>query len=48
MPNKSGYLLYAILLSSCTSKEQEEQILRIIHNRKQKEKLCAQSVTKDT
>lgn len=38
-----------LLLSSCTTKEQEEQMLRIIQNRKmQKEKLCVQSLTKDT
>lgn len=38
-----------LLLASCTTKEQEEQMLRIIQNRKmQKEKLCVQSLTKDT
>lgn len=38
-----------LLLSSCTTKEQEEQMLRIIQSRKrQKEKTMWQSVTKDT
>ncbi len=46
--NKSVYLLDAMLLENCTTKEQEQQMLRIIHNRKQKEKLCVQSITKDT
>ncbi len=38
----------ALLLASCTTKEQEQQMLEIIQKRKQKEKLCVQSVTKDT
>lgn len=37
-----------LLLALCTTKEQEQQVLRIIQKRKQKEKLCVQSVTKDT
>lgn len=46
--NKCIYVLDAMLLENCTTKEQEQQMLRIIQKRKQKEKLCVQSVTKDT
>lgn len=36
-----------LMLASCTTKEQEEQILRIIYNRKkQKEKLCGNPLQK--
>lgn len=43
--NKLVYALDAMLLEKCTTKEQEQQILRIIQNRKQKEKLCVKSTT---
>lgn len=43
--DKSIYALDAMLLENCTTKEQEQQMLRIIHNRNQKEKLCAKPTT---
>ncbi len=47
--NEVTKIFDALLLASCTTKEQEQQMLKIIQNRKkQKEKLCVQSVTKDT
>lgn len=46
--NKCIYVLDAMLLENCITKEQEQQMLRIIQKRKQKEKLYVQSVTKDT
>lgn len=43
---KKVCVLDAILFASCTNKEQSEQMLRIIRNRKMKnKKLCVQPTT---
>ena len=43
--NEVTKIFDALLLASCTTKEQEQQMLKIIQKRKQKEKLCAKPTT---